>query len=50
MIRVIRVIRVIHVIHVIHVGIEVDEIAKAYPAHLHIDILSIAQNRAGGAN
>ena len=35
-------------IRAIHAGIVVDEVAKEYPAHLHIDILPIAQKQGWG--
>lgn len=35
-------------IRVIHVGIPVDEVAREYPAHLHIDILPVAQRQGWG--
>lgn len=35
-------------IRAIHAGIAVDETARAYPAHLHIDILPVAQKQGWG--
>ncbi len=35
-------------IRAIHAGIEVDDVAREYPAHLHIDILPIGQKQGWG--
>ncbi|MCS7056833.1 MAG: GNAT family N-acetyltransferase [Thermoflexales bacterium] len=36
------------IIRAIHAGIAVDEVAREYPAHLHIDILPVAQKQGWG--